>query len=234
LRRPQTLWLVGLGVLLGAATAQADLFRPLSQIPPPQKEFRHLPAFPESRPFLELGNRLEGWVANSLSFAGRWRSDVELKLRGVLNSHRFDISSPCNVFLAKALKVLFGIADFEQPGLPDEFLAANEIARYVATHPDQWTLLGTASNQGALDSAQTHANLNLPVIAVYTSDPHGHVAVVLPGNLEYSGQWNLHAPNSASVFLNKPHKSYVGLRLSNAFDASDLPNVKIYTRKVAS
>jgi hypothetical protein len=44
----------------------------------------------------------------------------------------------------------------------------------------------------------------------------------------------MHAPNSASVFLNKPHKSYVGLRLSNAFQASDLPNVKLYTRNVPS
>jgi hypothetical protein len=177
---------------------------------------------------------LEGWIADSLSLADRWRGDIELKLREVLHSERLDNTSPCNVFLAKALKLLFGIADFELPGLPDEFLVANDIARYVAAHPDQWTLLGSASSQMALDRAQTYANLNAPVIAVYVSDPHGHVAVVLPGSLQYSGQWNLHAPNSASVFLNKPHKSYVGLRLSNAFQVSDLPKVKLYTRAVPS
>jgi hypothetical protein len=134
--------------------------------------------------------------------------------------------------LAEALKLLFGIVDFELPGIPDEFLAANDIARYVAAHPDQWTLLGSASSQVVLDRAQTYANLNTPVIAVYVSDPHGHVAVVLPGSLQYSAHWNLHAPNSASVFLNRPHKSYVGLGLSNAFQASDLPKVKLYTRNI--
>jgi hypothetical protein len=229
----RTFWLAGFVIFFGATTAHGDVLRPLAQISPVQEESRHFPSFPES-PLLELGNRLEGLVADSLSLADRWRGDVELKLLRVLSSHRLDISSPCNVFLAKALKLLFGIADFELPGLPDEFLAANDIARYVASHPDQWTLLGSASSQVALDRAQTYANLNTPVIAVYVSDPHGHVAVVLPGSLEYSGQWNMHAPNSASVFLNRPHKSYVGLRLSNAFQASDLPRVKLYTRNVPS
>ena len=229
----RTFWLAGCVVLIGATAAHGDLLRPLAQVTPLQDKTRQLPSFPES-PLLELGNRLEGWVADSLSLADRWRGDVELKLRGVLDSHKLDIRSPCNVFLAKALKLLFGIADFELPGLPDGFLAANEIARYVATHPEEWTLLGSASSQGALDKAQTYANLNTPVIAVYVSDPHGHVAVVLPGSLEYSVQWNLHAPNSASGFLDRPHKSYVGLRLSNAFQASDLPKVKLYTRNVSS
>jgi hypothetical protein len=233
LSRSLTFWLAGFAILLGATTAQGDLLHPRAQIPPVQEQIRHFPSFPES-PLLGLGNRLEGWVADSLSVAGRWRGDVELKLRRVLSSHRLDLSSPCNVFLAKALKLLFGIADFELPGVPDEFLVANDIARYVAAHPDQWTLLGSASSQAALDRAQTYANLNTPVIAVYISDPHGHVAVVLPGSLEYSGHWNLHVPNSASEFLNRPHKSYVGLRLSNAFQASDLPKVKLYTRNLPS
>ena len=226
-------WLAGFVILLGAPAAHGEVRHPLAEISSVQEETRDFASFPES-PLLEIRNTLESWVADSLSLADRWRGDVEHKLRAVLNSHSFDISSPCNVFLAKALKLLFGIADFELPGVPDEFLVANDIARYVAAHPDQWTLLGSASSQAALDRAQTYANLNTPVIAVYVSDPHGHVAVVLPGSLEYSGQWNLHVPNSASVFLNKPHKSYVGLRLSNAFQASDLPRVKLYTRNVPS
>jgi hypothetical protein len=231
--RSRLFWLMGFVILFGGTAAHGGLLHPLAQTPPAQEETRDLPSFPES-PLLELENKLDGWIADSLSLADRWRGEVELKLRGVLHSERLDITSPCNVFLAKALKLLFGIADFHLPGIPDEFLAANDIARYVAAHPDQWTLLGSASSQVALDRAQTYANLNAPVIAVYVSDPHGHVAVVLPGSLQYSGQWNLHAPNSASVFLNKPHKSYVGLRLSNAFQVSDLPKVKLYTRAVPS
>jgi hypothetical protein len=132
--------------------------------------------------------------------------------------------------LAKALRLLFGIADFDSPDLPGEFLAANEIVDYVAAHPEQWTLLGPASSQVTLERAQEYANLNTPVIAVYAASPHGHVAVVLPGSLRYSGQWNLLTPNSASVFLNRPYKSYVGQMLSNSFQASHLPSVKLYSR----
>jgi len=219
-------------LLIGTSTGHADLLRPVSRIPSGQVETRHLSSFPEN-PLLEFQGQLDGWVAGSITIAGRWRGNVESTLRESLRSHRLD-TSPCNVFLGKALKLLFGIADFEFPGLPGQFLVANDIAHYVAVHPEQWTLLGPASSQIALERAQTYANLNAPVIAVYTSAPHGHVAVVLPGSLQYSGQWNLHTPNSASVFLNRPHKSYVGLTLSNAFQASDLSRVKIYTRNSTS
>jgi len=220
-------------LLIDTSTSHADLLRPVSRIPSGQAETRYLPSFPEN-PLLEFQGQLDGWVAGSVVTAGRWRGNVESTLREFLRSRRLDASSPCNVFLAKALQLLFGIADFEFPGLPGQFLAANEIAHYVAAHPEQWTLLGPASSQLALERAQTYANLNAPVIAVYPSAPHGHVAVVLPGRLEYSGQWNLHSPNSASVFLNRPDKSYVGLTLSNAFQASYLSRVKIYTRNSTS
>ena len=220
-------------LLIDTSTGRADLLRLVSRIPSGQTDTRHVSSFPEN-PVLEYQGPLDGWMAGSIITAGRWRGNAESTLREFLRSHRLDANSPCNVFLAKALKLLFGIADFEFPGLPAQFLGANDIARYVAAHPEQWMLLGPASSQIALERAQTYANLNTPVIAVYTSAPHGHVAVVLPGSLQYSGQWNLHTPNSASVFLNRPHKSYVGLTLSNAFQASDLSRVKIYTRNSAS
>jgi len=41
-------------------------------------------------------------------------------------------------------------------------------------------------------------------------------------------------PNSASVFLNRPSKSYVGLTLSNAFQAAHMPKVKLYARNSLS
>ena len=222
-------WLIAPLLLFSATVVQAELLRPVSQIRSGQAEARDLPSFPES-PLLEYGERLEGWVADSITATGRWRGDVETKLWQFLRSHGLGTHSPCNVFLAKALKLLFGVADFETPNLPGTFLQANDIARYVSKHPEQWTLLGPASNQVALERAQAYANLNTPVIAVYESSPHGHVAVILPGNLRYSLQWNLQAPNSASVFLDRPYKSYVGLMLSNAFQASHLPDVMIYSR----
>jgi hypothetical protein len=223
------LWVIGPMLLVGATAAQGDLLHPVSQIHAGHAASRNLASSKESA-LADYGDRLEGWVADSLIATGRWRGDVESKLWQFLRSHGLDATSPCNVFLAKALKLLFGIADFEAPSLPGSFLGANDIARYVAAHPEQWTLLGPASSQVALERAQAYANLNSAVIAVYASSPHGHVAVILPGHLQYSLQWNLHAPNSASVFLNQPYKSYVGLMLSNAFQAAHLPSVKLYTR----
>jgi hypothetical protein len=224
------LWLIGPILLVGATAAQGELFHPISQIHAGQAASRSLTSASKESALAEYGNRLEGWVSDSLIATGRWRGDVESKLWQFLRSHSLGAKSPCNVFLAKALKLLFGIADFEAPSLPGSFLGANDIARYVAAHPEQWTLLGPASSQVALERAQAYANLNTAVIAVYESSPHGHVAVILPGHLQYSLQWNLNAPNSASVFLNQPYKSYVGLMLSNAFQAAHLPSVKLYTR----
>src|SRR5262252_5947676 len=55
-----------------------------------------------------------------------------------------DDKSPCNVFLGRALKLVYNIADFDLPGQPDTFLSANEIANKVASANSNWTLLGTA------------------------------------------------------------------------------------------
>ena len=226
-------------ILFQGTTAHADLLRlPLSSSPMHrasggQVASRALPTFPESR-LLEFRDRVESWARDSAAIAGKWRGDLEDTLREVVRSPHLETSSPCNIFLAQALKLLFGITDFDFPGLPGQFLDANDIAKYVSSHPEQWTFLGIASDQIVLERAATYANLNRPVIAVYVAAPHGHVAVVLPGTLQYSGHWKLHVPNSASVFLNRPSKSYVGLTLSNAFQAAHMPKVKLYARNSLS
>src|SRR5207245_9151594 len=168
------------------STGPADLLLPVSRIPSGQIDSRHISSLPEN-PLFEYQGQLDGWMAGSITTAGRWRGNAESTLREFLRSHRLDASSPCNVFLAKALKLLFGIADFEFPGLPAQFLGANEIARYVAAHPEQWRLLGSGSSQIALERGQRYANLNTPVIAVSDSAPHGHVDVVRTRSLRSGG-----------------------------------------------
>jgi hypothetical protein len=67
-------------------------------------------------------------------------------------------------------------------------------------------------------------------VAVKADEPNGHVAVVFPGNLAPSANWNnLKCPNSASFFLKHPEKSYIGRKLSYAFDSPK--GVKIYGRE---
>lgn len=158
-----------------------------------------------------------------------WKKDVESMLYEFMQCKEvIDDISPCNHFLGKALKRIYSIDDFERPNQPSQFLTANEVATYVTTS-DKWTLLGPASSQEVLNEAQGYANVKKAVIAVLPAQPYGHVAIVLPGNLEESQQWGgLKVPNSASFFLNRPQKSYIGKKLSFAFSTPD--GVKIYGR----
>jgi len=127
---------------------------------------------------------------------------------------------PCGHFLAMALKRVYSIDDF----LPD--LLPKEIAGYVDTS-SHWNFLGWAWDQKVLNEAQDYANHNRGVIAVLPYTPHGHVALILPGEVEPSGTWRLKVPHSAG-FFHKPKASYVGKKLSYSFSSPD--RVRIYGR----
>ena len=137
-------------------------------------------------------------------------------------------NTPCNIFLAKALESVYNISDFKKDG--DSYFSANEISTAVQVN-DKWTSLGKCSDQATLIEAQNYANLGKAVIAVYENNMgHGHVALVIPGELIASGTWGMACPNSASFFLNKANKSYVSKPLSFAFDNSIKADVIIYGR----
>jgi len=159
-----------------------------------------------------------------------WQADVNRMLSEFLACKTpIDDRSPCNVFLGRALKRVYGIADFGLPGTPDSFLSANAIADKVATDSN-WTFLGTADVQQKLDQAQGYANLNKAVIAVYKSSGHGHVCLIYPGKMQLSSTWNTLVPNSASFPLDDPTHAYVGGPLSKAFGVDKRGDVKFYGR----
>jgi hypothetical protein len=155
-----------------------------------------------------------------------WQADVEAMLHEFMTCQSpIDDVSPCNRFVGRALKRIYNIDDFTKPN--GEFMTANEIAGAVAASGN-WTKLGNASDQKALNEAQGYANVKKAIIAVSSGSPHGHVAIILPGSQTQSGSWGLKVPNSASFFLNKPDKSYIGKPLSFAWTT---PNgVSIYGR----
>jgi len=156
-----------------------------------------------------------------------WQHDVEDMVSQFLSCQTpIDDQSPCNYFLGRSLKRVYGITDFDDGS--GGFLSANAIATYVQLNTDKWTSLGPAKSQDALTQAAGYANQMKAIVAVQVGTPHGHVALVLPGDLKHSGNWNLDAPNSASFFLNKPQQSYVGKPLSFAFQMPD--GVTIYGR----
>jgi hypothetical protein len=91
--------------------------------------------------------------------------------------------------------------------------------------------LGTADRPETLEEAARRANLDkLPVIATRSSQPHGHVALILEGKMSYSGSWKANVPNSASFLYKNPQASYVGKSLSFAFRAEHRPTVRIFVR----
>lgn len=134
----------------------------------------------------------------------------------------------CNYFVAKGLNDLYGVNDFTSASNNGIWLTANQIADFVRSHPELWSDLGSASSQQTLADAAAGAAQNQPTIAVMKGDPHGHVAILLPGTLEPSTTWALNVPNSAAFSLNNVSKAYVFCRLSAAF--SDPSQVEIYWR----
>lgn len=98
--------------------------------------------------------------------------------------------------------------------------------------PAKWTSLGHAYDQKVLDEAQQQANAGKAVVAMYTT-PEGvsHIALILPGDLSYSGTWGFKVPNSASFVMVDHAKSYVGKGLSYAFTRGMLKDVVLYAKK---
>lgn len=160
-----------------------------------------------------------------------WSRDVNMMLSEFLSCKTpIDDRSPCNVFLARALKRVYNITDFDSLGGTQDYLGANQIADKVAIDPN-WTLLGTADNQETLNEAQGYANLKKAIIAVYKAPGHGHVCLILPGKQQSSVSWDgAQVPNSASFPLDAPKDAYVGGPLSKAFGPDKRSQVKLYGR----
>lgn len=139
--------------------------------------------------------------------------------------------SPCNRFVGKALERIWGLHDFRAgfPPSKSEFYDANHIATYLSLSHPPWEFIGLASEQTTLTRAQQLANDSVPVVAVMSNSP-GHVALILPGKLSFSSNWNAMVPNSAATMLDNPKASYVGKRLSNTFTAEVRSRVKLYYR----
>jgi hypothetical protein len=135
-----------------------------------------------------------------------------------------DDRTACNVFLGRALEILYGNKDFKVgPG----YMLANDIVNGLETPGNAgWSKIGMASDQPALDKAQEFANHSRPVVAARSGQRKpdgtvgpGHVALILPGTSEmynFDGfDWgNLKVPNSASFFLDRPDRFFAGCPIS--------------------
>ncbi|MER8976264.1 hypothetical protein [Mesorhizobium sp. M0800] len=135
-----------------------------------------------------------------------------------------DDRTACNVFLGRALEILFGNTDFKTGN--GSYMLANDIANGLQMPGNAgWKKIGVATDQAALDQAQSLANKGSPVVAARLGRLDdgvrrpGHVALILPGTsqqYDFDGfHWGgLSAPNSASLFLDTPDRMFIGCPLS--------------------
>ncbi len=132
----------------------------------------------------------------------------------------------CKSYVAKALKAIYGISDFDAANKPGGMLDVNSVANYIKKSSN-WKLLGDASSQDILKQAQDAANNNKAVVAMMVSDNGAdHIAIIAPGSLTACG--GMKYPNSISFFINSPSKSYSGKPLAYSFRSMD--GIKVYVR----
>lgn len=135
--------------------------------------------------------------------------------------------SPCNTFASKGLEAIYGVTDFKTAAGTHQ--SANEIHATVKKST-RWKEIGAVLDDDNALCAQSAANAALPVIAVITGSPHGHIALIIPGEPFKSPTWGKFAPKSASFFYNSPGKGYVNEPLSKAFQPAEAKNTTYYYR----
>jgi hypothetical protein len=154
------------------------------------------------------------------------------KLSDQMNCDPNDITndkSPCNTFASRGLQSLYGVNDFVSG---NGALSANAIADSVAQSPD-WVNVGNVFNEDNNFCAQALANDAYPVIAVISEPGHGHIALVIPGELKRSPLWGFNVANGASFRLDAPGKAFVGDLISLAFSVEHAKKAQFYYRKAS-
>jgi len=137
----------------------------------------------------------------------------------------------CSAFITESVAKVYKLDGTLYSDKSKRYLHLKEVSQQL-TDGGQWSVIGHAYDQKVLNEAQSLANAKKAVIAVYnTPEGVGHVAVILPGELQYSGTWGFQVPNSASFVLNDPSKSYVSKGLSYAFARNMIKDVTLYSKK---
>ncbi|MDA2935028.1 PKD domain-containing protein [Acidobacteria bacterium AH-259-D05] len=155
-----------------------------------------------------------------------WEDHVDWVQDQLVACRESDLASdrrPCHQFAAQALEKVYSVIDFKSGG---KYLRPSQMRDYITAHQGEWVAIGPATDQQALEIAQSRANEGVPVIAVSPL----HAAFILPGQLTPSGSWQLEVPNSASFFPKNPLISYVARGLSHAWRKADSMDVKLYYR----
>ena len=143
--------------------------------------------------------------------------------------------SPCNTFASRGLEAIYGVKDFKTGKSSHQ--SANDMWKKVHEENSRWQKIGAVLDQQNNLCAQSVANAGWPVIALRYREGHGHVALVIPGELKDSGTWGMKTANSASFFLRQTpeeiyskSQGYLDKALSAAFTKEDAKDVVFFYR----
>lgn len=160
-----------------------------------------------------------------------WKKDLNSSLDQFMDCEKVSGNgNPCAKFMGQSLNTVYKINDFYSE-TASRYLYVNEISALLDESTD-WTMIGHAYEQEALDKAQNNANSNVATVAVYLHESGvGHVVVILPGSLHASGSWGFNVPNTSSFFSAAPNRSFINKGLSYAFGKNLMKDVRLYSRK---
>ncbi|HDI8306227.1 TPA: hypothetical protein PPD39_001871 [Acinetobacter baumannii] len=136
--------------------------------------------------------------------------------------------TPCNTFASRGLEAIYGVDDFKLG--KNSYQSANQMWAFVNSPDSQWQKLGQVFNEQNNLCAQSMANTGWPVIALLKEPDHGHVALVIPGQVQSSGSWGMLVANSASFSLNDINHVYLSKPLSKAFNANKAQKAMFFYR----
>ncbi len=169
-------------------------------------------------------------LAQSQTLNNNWKQSLDESLKSFMACKDNGAAiNPCSKYVGESVNTVYQVNDFYSQKL-GRYMLIEEIAEYLKGDT-KWKTLGKAFNQDALKEAQQAANSKKGVVAIYlNSSGVGHMALILPGELQPSGSWGMSVPNSASFLLSDSGKSYVAKGLSYAFPRNVLMDVLLYVR----
>ncbi|MEM8568543.1 MAG: hypothetical protein AAGF85_18950 [Bacteroidota bacterium] len=166
-------------------------------------------------------------AAFAQTITSNWQNKLETALSDFKSCMAQNDNISCKSAVGESIKSIYNINDFYNNG----HATAMEIANAI-DNKTTWKKLGQAYNQEVLTQAQELANSKKPVLAVYKGEDGitAHVVMILPGELQPSGSWNLRVPTVASFFTHEPEKSFVDKSLAYAFSKTMLLRIELYAR----
>ena len=132
----------------------------------------------------------------------------------------------CRNSITKMITEFYNIGDFRAKD--GGFIIYDSIQPIVKRSND-WTRLGDANDQEALNKAQQAANNGKATIAVDVSQTYGQIAMIIPGKLTKSGSWKLNVPNAAALVNYNAEKSFMNKSLSYAFKSAK--NIVLFSKQ---